>query len=61
MIIILSAIFIALGFLFSGASAKMYEFARYLMGMLQSPLILMILIPAFKLAEKENVKKGIDK
>ena len=55
-IIILSALFIAIGYLFSGSSEKMYEFARYLMGMAQSPLVLMILIPTFKLSEKENFK-----
>ena len=53
-ITILSGLFIAVGYLVEGSSEKMYEFARYLMGMLQSPIILMILIPAFKLSEKEN-------
>lgn len=53
-VIIVSAIFIGIGMIFSGASEKMYEFARYLMGMAQSPIILMILIPAFKIYEKEN-------
>lgn len=36
-----------------GSQEKMYEFARYFMGMAQSPLVLMILFPVFKLAEKE--------
>jgi hypothetical protein len=53
-ILILSALFICLGFIFPTASYKMYEFARYLMGMAQSPVILMILIPAFSIYEKEN-------
>lgn len=53
-IILISGIFILLGMVF-GNSGKMYEFARYLMGMAQSPLILMILIPIFKLAEKKNL------
>ena len=55
-IIFISGIFILSGYIFTGISEKMYEFARYLMGMAQSPVILMILIPTFKLAEKENFK-----
>jgi hypothetical protein len=55
-IIILSGLFILAGMVFSGSSEKMYEFARYIMGMAQSPLILMILIPALKLSEKEKAK-----
>jgi len=54
-VIFLSGIFIATGFLFQSSAETMYEFARYLMGMAQSPIILMILIPAFKLAEKDKV------
>ncbi len=52
-----SIIFMAIGHFFPGTSGKMYEFARYFMGMAQSPIILMILIPAFKLSEKENNKR----
>ena len=55
-IIFLSGVFISIGLLWDASSDKMYEFARYLMGMAQSPIILMLLIPAFKLAEKENMK-----
>lgn len=55
-IICLSALFISIGLAWDTTSDKMYEFARYLMGMAQSPLVLMLLIPAFKLAEKENMK-----
>ncbi len=55
-IIILSGLFIIAGYLFESSSEKMYEFARYLMGMAQSPIVLMILIPTFKLSEKENNK-----
>lgn len=55
-IIILSGIFIISGYLFTSTSEKMYEFARYLMGMAQSPIVLMILIPTFKLSEKEKFK-----
>jgi hypothetical protein len=54
-VMLLSGIFIGCGMLFSKPE-KMYEFARYLMGMAQSPLVLMILIPALKLSEKEKNK-----
>ena len=53
-IIAVSALLIIMGLLFKSTSEKMYEFARYLMGMAQSPIVVMILIPAFKLAEKEK-------
>jgi hypothetical protein len=53
-ITLFSALFIITGVIFPGTSAKMYEFARYFMGIAQSPVILMILIPLFKLAEKEK-------
>lgn len=52
----ISAIFIFTGMIVENTAEKMYEFARYLMGMAQSPIILMILIPAFKLSEKESNK-----
>lgn len=55
-IMIVSGLFITTGFMFESTAEKMYEFARYLMGMAQSPIVLMILIPAFKLSEKENIK-----
>lgn len=48
-----SGIFMFLGVLFQDISPRMYEIARYLMGMAQSPIILMILIPAFKLSGQE--------
>jgi hypothetical protein len=50
---LLSGIFILLGFLIKSRNDNMYEIARFLMGILQSPIILMLLIPAFKLAEKD--------
>lgn len=53
-VLIISGMFICTGFIFSSKAYKMYEFARYLMGMAQSPIILMILIPVFKLYEKGN-------
>lgn len=51
---LVSGLFMATGFIFTGISDKMYEFSRYLMGMAQSPIILMILIPAFKLSSQEH-------
>ena len=53
---IVSAIFMTTGYFFPIISKNMYSFSRYLMGMAQSPLILMILIPAFKISEKETIK-----
>ena len=53
-ITIVSGLFIVVGIVFHSVSEKMYEFARYLMGMVQSPITLMILIPSFKLAEKKD-------
>lgn len=55
-IIFISGIFILIGLVFSSTTLKMYEFSRYLMGMAQSPIVLMILIPTFKLSEKEKFK-----
>lgn len=52
-ILLVSGIFMLCGLLFESTSARMYEFSRYLMGMAQSPIILMILIPAFKLSGQE--------
>jgi hypothetical protein len=54
-IILLSGLFIGWGMI-AGKPEKMYEFARYLMGMAQSPIVLMILIPALKLSEKEKTE-----
>ena len=51
---LISGLFMATGVVFQGVSDKMYEFSRYLMGMAQSPIILMILIPAFKLSLQEH-------
>jgi hypothetical protein len=48
-----SGLFMLCGLLLESTSARMYEFARYLMGMAQSPIVLMILIPAFKLSGQE--------
>lgn len=53
-VMLISGMFMLTGYLFQGSSAKMYEFSRYLMGMAQSPVILMILIPAFKLSGPES-------
>lgn len=56
----LSSLFILSGKLIEGLSDSSYEIARYLMGIAQSPLVLMILIPGFKLAEKQNSNTGND-
>jgi hypothetical protein len=53
-ILLLSIILIGIGYCFTSLSEKMYEFVRYLMGIAQSPIVLMLLIPIFKLSEKEN-------
>ena len=53
-IVFVSLLLIFIGYIYKESSEDMYEFARYLMGMIQSPLLLMILIPAFRLSEKER-------
>jgi hypothetical protein len=53
-ILCVAAILMMTGIVFPAASAKCYEFSRYLMGFAQSPLVLMILIPAFKLSSSEK-------
>jgi hypothetical protein len=50
-VVSISILLIFTGYIFPALSEKMYEFARYLMGMAQSPIILMVLIPAFKISE----------
>lgn len=55
---IVSGLFIASGLIFETIGSKMYDFSRYLMGMLQSPIILMILIPTFKLLGNELQEKN---
>jgi hypothetical protein len=57
-ITIVSGLFMIIGYLFPATAGKMYEFARYFMGMAQSPVILMVLIPAFKLSEKKIHNSG---
>jgi hypothetical protein len=54
-IVVLSGIFMLFGQLFRSPD-KMYEFARYFMGIAQSPLVLMILLPLFKISEKEQAE-----
>lgn len=53
-LIALSGLSMLVGFLFANFSENAYEVARYLMGIAQSPLVLMILIPAMKLSAKEK-------
>jgi len=55
----LSFLIIALGFLFKKHFQDFYSVSRYLMGIVQSPILLMILIPAFKIAEVQQ--KEIEK
>lgn len=52
-VVLLSGLLMLAGYVFSGLSGTMYEPARYLMDLAQSPVILMILIPAFKLSGQE--------
>ena len=54
-VLVVSCVFIAIGFVFHH-SENMYSLARYLMGMVQSPVLLMIVIPAFKLNENSKVQ-----
>ena len=56
-ITILSALFMSVGYFFTDSAEKMYEASRFLMGMAQSPIILMILIPIFLLSEKEKMNR----
>lgn len=49
-----AGVFTTIGFLIKSTAPTMYEFSRYIMGLAQSPLILMILIPAFKLSKQET-------
>jgi hypothetical protein len=53
-ILLLSGTLMLLGYAFHGLAEGMYEPARYLMGLAQSPVILMILIPALKLSGQEH-------
>jgi hypothetical protein len=53
-VLLISGIFMGLGFLIKPISEKMYEFTRYLMGIAQSPIIIMILLPVFKLYNNEK-------
>jgi hypothetical protein len=53
-VLLLSGLLMLLGYAFNGLAEHMYEPSRYLMGIAQSPVILMILIPAFKLSGQEH-------
>ena len=54
-LVLASFVAMTIGYLF-GSDEKAYTFSRYLMGIAQSPLVLMILIPAFYLinTDKKN-------
>ena len=54
-ILLTSGIFYLYGMMLHG-SDKVYEIARSFLAWVQSPLILMILIPAFKISEKEKIQ-----
>ncbi len=54
-IMVISAIFMGIGYFFENTSERMYELSRFLMGLEQSPFMMMILIPIFMFAEKENL------
>jgi hypothetical protein len=51
---LLSGLLMLVGHVFEGLSGRMYELSLYLMSTAQSPVILMILIPAFKLSGQEH-------
>jgi hypothetical protein len=53
----IAAVFMLCGYIFTSTTERMYEFARFVMGMAQSPLILMILVPIFLFAEKQEMNK----
>ena len=53
-VLLLSLFFMLMGYVFKGGATGMYSIARYLMGMAQSPVLLMILVPAFKLSKKDQ-------
>ena len=53
LLVIISSIFYFLGSL-TGNTSFGYKFARIFMGIAQSPLPLMLLVPAFLLAEKTS-------
>jgi hypothetical protein len=53
-IMLLSGLLMLTGYVFNSLLETMYELSRNLMGLAQSPIILMILIPAFKLSGQEH-------
>jgi hypothetical protein len=53
-VVIISALLSFLGYLVPGIEPRTYYFARYLMGFLQSPLIVMILVPSIIFARRHN-------
>ncbi len=52
-LIVLSGVFYTYGMLFNDFNNG-YKLSRVFMGFLQSPFVLMVLVPAFKIAEKNN-------
>jgi hypothetical protein len=55
-IILISALLMGIGFVAPSQAESMYGFSRYLMGLAQSPIVLMVLIPALKLSQQEKPK-----
>lgn len=51
-----SGIMMSIGYMIPESSDHTYEFSRFLMGMAQSPMVLMILVPIFLFAEKQQTK-----
>jgi hypothetical protein len=52
-LVVLSGIFYSYGMLFDDFNTG-YKLSRVFMGFLQSPFVLMVLVPAFKIAENNN-------
>ena len=52
-LIVLSGVFYSYGMLFNDFNNG-YKLSRVFMGFLQSPFVLMVLVPAFKIAENNN-------
>jgi len=53
---LLSFIAMAVGYCCNAFKEDAYKFSRYLMGMAQSPVVLMVLVPAFILNERKTVQ-----
>lgn len=54
LMVLISFFVMMLGYFYPGIAGEAYQFSRYLMGIAQSPLVLMILIPLFKVSAGFN-------